>query len=336
MGEWFDFNFRFEHRKGSMSQLLLDNGVAVLDVNDCGYSYLKIDIKKLCPEIYDEINKENIAKGKELLEQFGINYEGNGLQYYSKWVMDETILNAVSHYFKDDVIYAFDSYSGNGNIYSYFVKNGQVCLRDGTLAVDCIHGLSPSCIHKINDNNYQVSIPIGEDDDKWGAFSITKNNLEWCEYVCRGVIYPERQEILLAGNIEVKFKRFSKTYTAKELAEAYYASKNAFYNKMHEDVILSGLNNSCIKKRSDSNMGSDYYVVKIACNPEISEDCLMSIAVSEYDVKNFEDDTLPTEIVLGQVGKPRNVQVFKNGKYERTMMKPLEIKMHYESTTAAS
>lgn len=41
MGEWFDFNFRFEHRKDSLSQLLIDDGIAVFDVDDWGKRIFK-------------------------------------------------------------------------------------------------------------------------------------------------------------------------------------------------------------------------------------------------------------------------------------------------------
>ncbi len=331
MGEWFDFEFRFEHRKDSMSQLLMDDGIAVLETDNFGSSYLKIDIKKLCSEIYEKINKENIAKGKELREYFRINYKGDGLQYYSKWVMDEIIVTTVSRYFKDDVIYVLASYSGNGSIFSYFVKNGRDCLRDGTPTVDTIHGLSPNCINKINEDNYQVSIPIGEDNDKWGTFTVTKNNIEWREYVRDGVVYPERQQILLAEDIEVEFKNFSKTYTAKELADAYFDSKNTFYNKMHAPVFLENLDMCYFNKRVDKYSGNAYYIVHIPCAQDVSEDGSISITVSEYDMTHPVSKSL-CNINLGVFGKERSIQIVKDKKNVRTQMKPADIVKHYNKT----
>ena len=112
MAEGFNFEFKFEHRKDSMSQLLVDNRIATCEFDKKNEAYLKINLKNLCPEIYNSINKERLAAGKSMIEHFNINYKADGsLQYYSVWAMDETILNAVSRYFKDDLLYVFAFYT---------------------------------------------------------------------------------------------------------------------------------------------------------------------------------------------------------------------------------
>lgn len=292
-----------------------------------GKEYLKIDIQKLCPTVYDEINKENIAKGKLLDEFFCINYENDGLQYYSKWCMDETILKAISRYFKDDVIYVSSIYSRFAYAYSYFIKNGEMCLRDGTFIEHCLCRVNPNLIEEYPNGDYKVSLPIGDDNDKWGIFTITRNNIEFFQE-------PYNQQILLDENVLVHFNNKDKMYTAKELADAYYESKDTYRNQMNEPVYLENFDMLYCDKRTDKYTGNTYYIVHIPCSQEISEGESISIVVSEYDITHPVNKSL-CNICLGVVGKERSVQIVKDNKYTRIRMKPLDIVNHYKETPEA-
>ena len=347
MGDWYDIKMKFENRSDSMSELLVNNGVAEIVVEndrDKISDYIKIDIKKLDAELYDEINKVRKEKNEEgLKEYFSINYKEDyteskgGLQYYSKWNMDETILSAISRYFKDDVIYVQASYSRYPEYYSYFVKNGEVCLRDGTKIDAAILNLSSNLIKELSNGNIRVSLPIGEENDKWGTFELTKNNVELVRFKNYGdELVLCKPTLLLQGDINVSFKSKSKIYTSKELANAYLNSKENFRNKMNEDVRLVGLSNDYFRKITNSDMGNDYYIVSLPCKRNISANGKITIAFPEYEVNL--DSERGNSIYLGTFGsRGKNVRYQKeDGSFAEKLVRPMDIKQIYEEALSTS
>ena len=183
----------------------------------------------------------------------------------------------------------------------------------------------------------KVSLPLGENDnDKWGTFEITKNNIEIFKFEDlegKMVAYPST--ILLKGNITVDFKNESKIYTPDELREAYDASKNSYRTIMQENIYIKGLSMDKIKKMG--NEDNTYYIVNLPCKRNVSSDEKISFTVNEFFVENIED---PNEmsICVGQFGGiSKNVRIQdENGNIVQTTMKPRDIKKYYEETLSPS
>lgn len=339
MGIWYDLKMNFENRSDSMSEILVNNGVAeiVVEENRRGYNsnnYLKIDIHKLDPQLYKKLNDSRRENNEPLKEYFSINYnreyvnKDGGLQYYSKWGLDETILDGISKYFKDDVIYVKVENNSYPETYSYFVKNGEVCLRDGTKIDEIIANIKSNLVKELPNGNVKVSLPIGENDDRWGNFELTKNNVELTRYEnWEGEMVLDKATFLLKGDVDVHFKNSTKTYTSKQLAKAYYDSKHNFKNKMNEEVNIVGLGSDCFKKMTNRQSDSEYYIVNIPCKREISSDGKISIAMPTFFVEN-EEGVVGNSICLGKFGGiARNVRVRdESGNIVQKEMKPIEIK----------
>lgn len=340
MGEWYDIKMRFENRQNvSMSDLLIQAGIAEI-INEDEYGRatdcIKIDIKKLNEDVYNEINQSTRESDAPLKKYFTINYKENytdteyGLQYFSKWGLDNTILMAISKYFKDDVIYTNATYSGGGDFRSFFVKDGEFCLRDGSKIDNILPRVNPNLVKEQPDGKIKVFLPIGEDDnDKWGTFEITKNNVEIVKFEnWEGKMVTLPSTILLKGDITVDFKNESKIYTPDKLREAYSVSKSAYRTIMQENVYIKGLSMDKLKKMGDED--NTYYIVNLPCKREVSRNEKISFTVNERSIENIED---PNErlIYIGQFGgTPKNVLIQdKDGNIVQTTMKPGEIRQYY-------
>lgn len=344
MGIWYDIKIKFEHRNASISDLLVNAGVAEFAVkddygrdNEC----LKIDIKKISPKIYNELNTKRATYGMPLKEYFYVNYKDedtkikNGLRYYSKAGVDESIIRAISSFFKEDIMYidiSNDQYFFEN--YFYFLKNAELCLRDGTRSEYSIANVNVNCIRELSNGNIKVSVPIGNDDeDKWGSFELTKNNVELVKYTSdyNGEQRIKPPTLLLTGNIFVRFKKYNKLYSAKELCEAYYETKTKYKDEMNAPIRIEGLDKCFFKKISHNKIDNEFYVVRIPCPVAISEDEVISIAIGTHFIK---EDTSNSYIVdLGSYGSPtRNVQVVENGHIVKKQMLPRDIKKYYEET----
>lgn len=344
VGHWYNIQMNFENRSDSMSELLIADGIAKVVTDENNKKHLKIEIKKLCPEIYKKLNELRATNNEDMKEEFHINYEGDyvnkegGLQYFSKWSIDETILNAVSRYFKDDVLYVKEQSDTYPESYSYFVKNGETCLRNGEKLDDVIANVNPNLVKELQNGNVKVSLPIGEPSDKWGTFELTKNNVELTRYEnWRGEEVLGKPTLLLKGNIDVQFKNGTKNYTPEQLAKSYYDSKNNFKNKMNEEVNIVGLSSDCFKKMKNQQTDSEYYIVSIPCKREISSNEKISITLPPFYVEN-EEGEIKNSIYLGKFGGiERSVRVRdESGNIVQKEMKPIEIKKYYEETLSTS
>lgn len=347
MGEWYDIKMRFENRQNvSMSDLLIQAGIAeIINEDEYGRAIdcIRIDIKKLNEDFYNEINKDAIENNKPPKEYFTINYKENytdteyGLQYFSKWGLDSTILMAISKYFKDDVIYTNATYSGGGDFRSFFVKDGEFCLRDGSKIDNILPRVNPNLVKEQPDGKIKVFLPIGEDDnDKWGTFEITKNNVEIVKFEnWEGKMVTLPSTILLKGNITVDFKNENKIYTPDELREAYSASKSSYRTIMQENVYIKGLSLDKLKKMGDED--NTYYIVNLPCKRKVSSNEKISFTVNENSIENI-DNPNEMSIYIGQFGgTPKNVRIQdENGYIVQTTMKPGDIKKYYEETLSPS
>lgn len=279
MGEWFDYGIKFANKEENLAELMARKGLATIT-----QELLSLNLKEINPEMFATGYRPD-----DNFEHITIGFDENAVYYTNKWVPDDRLSIAISKQFPNDVLEISREYTGGCDDIIWYSKDGKNTTKNGNSLITAIYSLNSKLCKDIG-KFYKISLPIGEENDKWGSITISKDNVNHLEW--NTSVYFDMEEI------NVTFKSGIVKMNTKELVEKFYDSKRNYNNDMHSLIKITGLPRANFRKKDN------YYIVKIFCPQDISSNGYISITVPDYDV-----DINNGAITLGEKGKSRSVQI---------------------------
>lgn len=306
-----DYRIRFANKEDSISDALIEKGFAE-KVEEDGKTYLRVFLKKMDPVIYATDDRESTL----------IDIDGNSVKYFHRWGPDDRLSTAISKCFPDDVLDSKRQYSAGYSMnISWYEKNGEDTLKDGTPSEGAIANLSPKLLKDCVDM-YQISIPIGENGDKWGTIDVPKDNVKYSVSS-----FGDKYGIVVLfkkGQEKVTFKNEEVMMDTKDILTKYYNSRKDYRNEMNTSIEINHLPLENITERI-GEMGK-YFIVKIPCPTEISRNGELSITLQEFNVDEENGD-----VCIGIKGKSRNARIMtEDGQMVIKEFRNPDIKKYYE------
>lgn len=303
MSERFHYNVKFANRPGNMANELESKNLAKIEqkvnVGGAPVINLRLDLPALDTEMF-----KNGYHKDDGLNHIYIGIDNDSIYYYIRWVPDDRIVRAISKHFPEDVLSINETYT-RGYPTLYYVKDGELSLIDGTPVKTGISFINSGLIQEYDDF-FRINLPIGDTEtEKWGTIFLPKKNIT-CIHGHYLICFDKDYVLVSFPSGKVRMR-------TEELCEKYRDSKNAYKQDMRKLISIEGLNRESFIERYNQDMGNSYYVVKIPCFPEISEDGFMSITASDYDVTQNPNDIHLYNICLGENGKIRNVMIIEDG-----------------------
>lgn len=292
MSYTYSFKINFANKEENMKDILLSTGKARIIEKDYGdhAPYISINFRELCPEAFNQYFV-NTEKGQPNLErdEIGINFtQDGGLQYFSKWKPDERIANCLSKYFKDDVLSVdVDAETSRGD-YFYYCKDAKGVLKDGTPLITNLV-LKNTMVKPSKNNNVKITLPIGDENDRWAHIILPKNQVYTIE---RTYTDSNGDPVTCETNSNIYFiqDKVNVYFESKETVEMsthevcsrYKDSVNRYINYLNSPVTLYDLPIDNISYRK--GQFGDYYIVKVPVPTEVSSDGFMSITRMESQI----------------------------------------------------
>lgn len=322
MGEWFSYKIRFANKEENFAEALINKGFATYSSSVLNHKCIEIDLLKINPELFQ---KGYLDNG---IDKIKVGINDNYIYFSNKWSPDDRLCDAISKHFPNDVLDFSREYSGGKRGDSnWYQKNGIDTLKNGTPITGALYNISESLITQRR-NEFIISLPIGDNNNKWGKIILPNDNIKYSEY--SSINGKRKYNISVFFSVEdipVFFKSGMKKINVKELIEKYYNSLNDYSNDMHSLIKIENLPKENFEKRFNRDIESEYYIVKIPCPEEISRSKFLTILLSKYDVDN------KGTITLGEKRISKQIQIFDDyGNRIKQHMSVPDIKKYYEES----
>ena len=246
----------------------------------------------------------------------------NKIGYSNKWTQNFSIPFALSALYPDLIIEAVENspYTYRRSTRNY-LKDGKWTNKEGEISPLALEGINPVFFKDKTEDSIRVSLPIGDEDDKWGTINLPLKNVsgyreEQNEY--NTIMFTEEE-------ISVKFKNKTEIMPVKDLCKKFYDNKKAFKEYSNTPMILSGVSERDITRRENGN--DFYYIIELPVPENISENGILRTTVSEYGVTDTENGK---DIDLGVRSKFKNCHVVKNGNIDTICLTNEMIKDLYD------
>ena len=243
----------------------------------------------------------------------------NGLSYCIKWGPNDRIVDVISKALPDMVLKINRDFEWYESI-SWYEKNGEPC---NAMCIPLIkHDGYPLALFRVNPKLvkergewYDISLPIGNVENKWITLTISKNDVLQENYQDEnGQVRMRPAHVFFTQEkYTVHTKQGSQELTAVDIYNKYRASKDEYRKQMQRMVKFKKDEAIKIDHRDD------YNIVVLPCSYKDSYNGELSLVVADFFIK--EDD-----ILLGEAGTSRNViKMNMDGKKVRKMMLNKEI-----------
>lgn len=274
--------------------MLIQKGAASLTED----GHLVIDLKKLSLELYEQRKKEGFES-----TTITIRFEENALGYSSKWAPDDRIADAISKYLPDEIFLVRSICDTNGRTYFWYVQNGHMCNQEGEKVFKSKEGnylafrLNNKLANQQENGDYNLSLPIGDDENKWVSIAIPKANVYQDVFIIDGVEEKRQAYVYFTEEFyQVDARNKSFQMSSEEICNKYCKSKNEYSKYMSEELYIP------ISKVLQLDNRGDYFIIYLSCPPEISSTRIFSLTVPDFCVREDKID-------IGPRGKAKNVVV---------------------------
>lgn len=332
MGEWFQYSMRFANKQGRLSDRLVEMGLAerqpkVLSDGRNVTEY-RIFLDRFENYIGEEARKifSHEFSLDPPLTSLVIGEEENGNIYYvNKWAPNDSLSIAIGKAVgidKENIVETTCSYTGGFQYIRWYEwKDGQ-CTKDGSPVYGMISSVNKNLLKEVG-NEYQVRLPIGDENARWGSFTVPKGNITFGEWADEegnahrygfSVFFSEKE-------IPVTFYGRKVNMTPKEISDKYYDSKENFRREMSKPVKIEVSSDKVTRKASQDG---GYFIVKVPCTREMSENMELSVTSGLFGVRNAGNGNYVVQI--GNKGCTRGVFVVENGSRVRKELKAVEIR----------
>lgn len=319
MGEWFDYKIRFANKKESLANALVEKGLAKIEMGGNDNASLRVFVTKIDPGTFATGYTDDGS-----FESIVIGMPDPYVAYCNRWAPDTRLVYSISKNFPGDIFSCEERCTyDNVSPRSYYLQNGKMVLKNGELVKHAMSDIAPKLV-QIQKDAIQISMPIGEEGDLWGKFTLPKNQVTYFTYE------KEDHSVGIYGvslfftedSITVNFRNKTEELNIDDLANRYYDSKHNYSRKMSEQITISDIPRSCVRNRDD------YYIVTLPCPEEVSASREMSLAVPDYQMQlNCNTAT----IAIGERGKSRNIRILnEQGEYVNKNTPVPKIKAYYE------
>lgn len=323
MGEWYDYKVRFLNQNTNIIDKLINDRYAYFDENNLILLIKKIDdtnkelypdYKLLCNHYKDrnDIPYEELAIGKE---------NDNTIFYVSKWSPYLGIVKALSYLYPDEIIETKEDapYYDRDNI--SYIKNGQWCNKIGEKIQTALYGVNISLVKRITDTAYELNLPIGEENDKWGKIIFNAKDISMYRYRYN-ITFPKNE-------YTVKFKNSEIILSPKEIVTKYFESINNYHSYMNEQMVLIDVPENYLYQMRNTQSDETYYIVSVPCPSNVSENNILKTTVPDFNVKRNDNGTI--DVTLTKRKNPKNCKVVKNREMMTAPISAEDIKKYYDA-----
>lgn len=316
MGEWHDYKIRFANNEGrNLANEMVEKGLAekrMKEVRGIEVESFLINLKKMSDEFANGYHNDN-------LEQVEIGFKEDGsVSYVNKWVPDDRLAFAISKHFEEP-LFVSRVYTGGSETICWYEKGGNVCTKDGKEVKGQLLMVNPNLVKESRDG-FRISIPIGNENARWGTFTLPKENVAYKTYTCEDAETHEVKTEMYGvtvffdkEKIPVSFRGRVIEMDVSDIEEKFYQSKEDYRNDITKPVILEVPAENVTKR---TNNYSEYFIVKIPCTILYSSNEEMSFAVSIGSVKDAGNGCYVVDI--GEKGKCHKVY-YKNEERTKTI-----------------
>lgn len=341
MGDWYSYKVRALN--GDIKDRLLQVGFAV-ETNErsrSGDALIDIYPNKIDVAIKDHkisVNDASALNGHYLggyywgnnpdkignpLQPLRVSVSSdNKIEYLNKWTQNFGIALAISALYPDLIVEAVEV-PPYGRSTRNYLKDGEWTNKEGEIAPLALYGINPVFFKDKIGDSIKVSLPIGDENDKWGTIILPLKNVSG--------YYEEQNEyntiMFTEEEISVKFKNKTEIMPVKDLCKKFYDNKKAFREYANAPMILSGVSERDITRRENNN--DFYYILEIPVPENISENGILRTTVSEYNISDTDIEN-EKNIELGARSKFKNCHVVKNGNIDTIRLTNEKIKELYD------
>lgn len=328
MGEWFNYSMKFANKQGKLSDKLVEMGIAERQPKVLSDRRNVTEYRIFLDRFENYIGEEarNIFSHEFSLDppltSFVIGEEGDENIYYAnKWAPDDRLAIAIGKAVgvdRENIVEITCDYTGGFHYIKWYGKDGQ-CTKDGSHVYGTITRISSNLLKDIG-NEYQVRLPIGDENARWGSFTLPKENVTYktCTYEDAETheVKTEMYGVTVffdKEKIPVSFRGRVVEMDVSDIEDKFYQSKEDYRNDITKPVILEVPAENVTKR---TNNYSEYFIVKIPCTILYSSNEEMSIAVSIGNVRDAGNGNYVVDI--GEKGKSHKVY-YKNEERTKTI-----------------
>ncbi len=342
MGEWYDYNIRFKDNGPEIHETLIKDGYASLETNKAGNTDLRLYLSRIDEAIKDHDLVKN-SKDPEIRNRYlgyyyrdrenkpfdsiivrmvrhdhGDSFCPDSIFYVNKWVPNNAIPLAISALYPERLVEVIETAPYFDRDTTSYIKNGDWVNKEGEKLVAGLWGINPKFIKEPKDGMARVSLPVGDENDKWGSFMTPLKNISG--YVYSGGVVENNTVFFTEKTIRLSFKNSIKTYPVKDLVKEFYEAKNNFRDYARESMILENVPPENLKKHEGQH--GDFYVL----NVHLEEGRSYSLTVPDHSVGN--DGC----VNLGERKRARNTRIVEeNGRFEQEYISNEKIKKAYDT-----
>ena len=229
------------------------------------------------------------------------------LQYFRKWAPLDKVVTEIAKA-TNQIISVERIFDINDGYLAWYEGPNGFVTKDGKPVLGQLDRVNPKLV-KEQLHRFQISVPIGTENDKWGTFYIPKENIAHLTYFdeALGKDIPYYSFVFFhEPNILVSFRGGQVQMNVYELEEKYILAKENFATDKKLPIILEVPETDVTLKQS--NMG-DYFIVKLPCPSTFSNNKECSITVPHCSIKQIENGNYLMEI--GPKGKERSIMRLK-------------------------
>lgn len=323
MGEWYDYNIRFANNTNrNLANEMVAKGIAEKRMTEFQGNEVEsfwINLKEMSDEFSNGYHDDN-------LEQIEIGFEEDGsVSYVNKWVPDDRLAFAISKHF-EDVLFVSREYTGGAETICWYEKSGDVCTKDGKEVKGHLLMVNPKLVKESRDE-FRISIPIGDENARWGSFTLPKENVAYKTYTYEDAETHEIKTGMYGvtvffdqEKIPVSFRGSVVEMDVSDMEEKFYQSKKDYHNDITKPVILE-VPAENVTKKTDNYF--EFFIVKIPCTRLHSSNEEMSIAVPIGSARDAGNGNYVVDI--GEKGKSHKVYYKNEGRTATMEMKNSEI-----------
>jgi hypothetical protein len=314
MGYWYTINVKFANKEESIKDVLIAKGLAEEKVDNRGKVFLEVNLN----EVLSEEDKAKI-KITDALFPFNLKEDGS-LEYFSKWSPRFVSTEALSLCFKDEVIEVTFSGESWNDVGHFYLKDCELSMKDSANCLFYI-GIPPKMVRENRDGSWRVSLPIGEEDNKWGYLTLPAQNVfvMHSQYVeitepVRAMVYfdTEEEKVYFRTKGEVAI-------STEDIVRLYLESKKNYKEDMNRVVYAYNVLPENVTRRPGVDGMNDYYIVKLPAPNGVSENGILKVTRMESQVLFNEANNTYT-VDIGLYGGTINVRRFQNNNWEQELI----------------
>ena len=317
MGEWYEYRVQFQDwEKDLIEAIKRDHYASAVERQENQVrDQICIHVREIDDKIrgmaingIDTTDKDYLGQffqneRNEPIESFvaEIDSQRRDLILYHKWSPNLAVPLAISALYPEEVLECmeYSPYYDKDN--TSYIKAGAFCNRDGEPIVHELFGINPKLIKEPNNGKVRVSLPIGNNDDRWGMIAVKESNISPLYSYDDLQIYAYNCVFFTSNDpITVTFHNHVERVTPEEIIQRYKDSVREYRDYAREQMVLENVPEENI--RSIGSNDDMYYIVSIHVPTDVSSNGVLSFTASQYEVT---DGTDGKNVCLGNRKKDR-------------------------------